>query len=285
VGKVKKKTLWRIPATIVGIVLGLIVGGLTAAKELVGKRFPVLGLIITVASPVVIFIFEEVMRMAFPETYREKIAGTIFWIYRFIINDRFRIQFIYELRFPLQISPNANAPQVDAICEALNAKPGGDPEPDLIGANYVDLRFSAIPGSIVLKWFVEEPNGDATNEEEAEKVFTVTMRPEIRDFVLRSAQSEIEALSARILKLYEGLVTLMGTKPKTQTITVDAWLGSSKPPATPIPPARKDRITQAEYRLFPGLVHLNGSSLATLSAVYRYIKILEPPPESNNTNS
>lgn len=278
----KKKKLWRFPVTLCGVALGLLVGGGAVIKELYGKEHPTVGLIVMGASPLMGFIFEQVMRTAFPEAYWEKIAGNIYWLIRYIKNESFRMRLTYELRFPLKSIKNfPNDITSEAICDALNAAPGSDPEPTYIGKDYIHLRFSRVPFYVALEWSVREPDDDT--DEEAETVFVVKMEPETRDFVLRNAQTDIEALSVRIRELQQKLTNhFMGVQPETLA-TADAWFGSPQPPATPIPRARTDAISGAGYRLFPGRLRISGESVDALGAVCRYIKIVEPPPDEEDS--
>jgi hypothetical protein len=278
----KKKKLWGVPATIVGLTLGLVAGVITVVKGATEQKFPTIGIIITIALPILAFAFEQVMHIAFPEAYWQKVAGKVLGFYRYLVNESFRMRFIYELRFPLETSPNLNTINSDTICKALNAEPGGDPEPISIGENFIHLRFSTIPFSVALKWSVEEPDEGVDDGDVAETVFVVTMEPEIRDFVFRNAQNDMEALLSRLQELQQNLTNhFKGLRP-TILVTADAWFGSSFPPATSIPYIRKDGITRAEYRLYPGRLHVAGTSTAILGAVCRYVKVLEPPPDADN---
>jgi hypothetical protein len=275
----KKKRLWKFPLTLCGTALALIIGGGTVFREVYKDKFPTIGLIILGASPLALFFFEQIMRTAFPDAYWEKIAGNIFWLIRYVKNDSFRMRFIYELRFPFNESLSLKPITSEMICEALNAAPGGDPEPTFIGDNYLHLRFSRVPFSVVLKWFVQ--NSNVSDEEEAETIFVVTMEPETRDFVLRNARTDIEALSVRLHELQQRLVNhLRGAQPRTLA-TADAWFGSSLPISISIPQARIDAISGAKYQLFPGRLHIAGDGVDTLGAICRYVKVLEPPDTDN----
>jgi hypothetical protein len=278
----KKRKLSRFPATIIGLLLGLLVGGAAAIKEMYQQQHPTIGIVIIVTTPIITFIFEEVMRIAFPEAYLERVAGQIFALIRIITNESFRLRFNYTLRFPLPAGVESSAVTVDDLCTAINATPGGDPIPTSIGTNFLHLRFSNVPFSIVLRWAVEMYGEDVGDVTSSETVFVVTMEPEIRDFVMRNAQTDVEALLMRLNELQQKLIIYFsGIQPNTLA-TADAWLGINQPPDTSVPTKRKDKVTGAEYRLYPGRLHISGESPATLGAICRYVRILEPPPDENS---
>jgi hypothetical protein len=96
-----KLKLFGVPATILGVGLGLLIGGLAAANEVIKQRFPKLGLVIIVTTPVLSFLFEQVASRAFPEQYRDRFAAKLIKLYRYILNDDFRLRFVYKMRFPV----------------------------------------------------------------------------------------------------------------------------------------------------------------------------------------
>ena len=271
-----KKKFFGLPATLLGIILGLVVGGLAVAKELFDKRFPKVGLAIMVLTPVVTFVFEQIMSRAFPETYWEKLAGKLLKVYRYVINQGFRLRFFYELRFG--ITPEApQSISAELLCKSLNATPGGDPEPGVSGTNFVQLQFRQPPFLVSIRWHVEQPEPD----EAEETIFHITMEPETREILMRRAKDDIDALVSRLGKLQESLLLLFKVKPETLAVA-DAWLGDAIPAATPIRRVRKDSVSGGEYRVFPGLLHVAGSDLLALGAVYRYVGTLEEPPDPDS---
>jgi hypothetical protein len=273
----KKRRLWKFPLTICGTVLALLVGGGQVFKDVYKDKSPTINLIITLLSPLALFAFEQLMRTT--ETYREKIVGNIHWAIRYLWNESFRMRFTYELRFPVDKLASVRVPTAESICEALRAVPGGDPEPTFMGDNFIHLRFSRIPFSVVLKWFVQDVD-ELAGEEEGEKgeaVFVIYMEPETRDFVLRNARTDIEALSVRVQELQQKLVNNLGGIQPSVLAIADAWFGTSLPSSTPIPRSKIDPISGAKYQLFPGRLHIAGDGVATLNAVCRYVRILEPP--------
>lgn len=270
-----KKKLFGVPATVAGIIVGLVLGGLAVLKEVFEKKFPTLGLIILGATPLASFFFEQIISRAFPEAYWEKLAGKLLSAYRFVLNEGFRLRFFYEMRFleddrsPAEITP-------ELISQALNAVPGGDPEPTVSGSNYVHLRFQESPYLISVMWHLEQ--ADDEEGESDKNVFRLTMEPEIRDLLMRKAKDDIEGLIARLSRLQDSLLILFKSKPETLAVA-DAWFGDSRPPATPIREKRLDKTSGGEYRVFPGLFRVTGKDLSALGAIYRHVGTLEEPPE------
>lgn len=265
-----KKKLSGFPATLLGIVLGCVVGGLAVLKQVFADQFPKIGLIIIFVTPLAAFAFEQVISRAFPEAYWEHVAGNLLKAYRWVVNQGFRLYFIYVIRFVLP--PGTPPISAAVLLTALKAKAGGEPEPSAIGSNYIQLGFRELPFLVTIKWDVEnEP-------EEQRTIFTLTMQPETRDILMRRAQSDIDGIMTRLNRLQERLVTFFKTEPEKQAI-VRAWLGDVQPPAIPIRPARKDTISDGEYQTFPGLLHVTGTDLSALGAVPRYVGTLEEPPD------
>jgi hypothetical protein len=270
-----KKKLFGAPATLVGIFLGVLVGGLAVIRELFQNKFPMVGLIIMGAMPLASFFFEQVMSRAFPDSYWEKLAGKLVWFYRYVINEDFRLKFYYEMRFAVtNDSPASITPEL--LCEAFKAQPGGDPEPADRALNFLYLRFRETPFQIAVRWHVEED--DSEEPEVPVTVFRITMEPEIRELTMRKAKNEIEGTIARLSRLGESLVVLFKNR-SDGTAVADAWYGESQPPMTPIRRVKQDEISGAEYRVFPGLLHVAGNDLSVLGAVHRYVGGLEPPPD------
>ncbi len=270
-----KKKLFGLPATLLGILLGLVAGGLAIAKELFEKKFPKIGLAIMLLTPLVAFVFEQVMSRAFPEAYWERLAGNLLKVYRYVINQGFRLRFIYELRFVMTAgAPQQISPQL--LCKVLGAAPGGDPEPGVSGDNFVQLQFREPPFLVSIRWYVEQP--EIEEAEEPVTIFHITMEPEIRDIVMRRAKDDIDGIVTRLGKLQESLLLLFKVRPETLAIA-DAWLGDTEPAATPIRRVRKDKVSGGEYRVFPGRLHVAGTDLSVLGAVYRYVGTLEEPPD------
>jgi len=270
-----KKKFFGLPATLLGIILGVLVGGLAVVKELFDKRFPKVGLAIMVLTPVVTFVFEQIMSRAFPETYWEKLAGNLLRVYRYVINQGFRLRFFYELRFVITPeAPQSLTPEL--LCKTLNATPGGDPEPGVSGSNFVHLQFREPPFLVSIRWHVEQPETDGA--EEPVTIFHITLEPEIREILMRRAKDNIDGLITRLGKLQESLLLLFKIKPESLAVA-DAWLGDAMPEATPIRRARKDTISGGEYRVFPGRLHVAGADLTVLGVVYRYVGTLEEPPD------
>lgn len=270
-----KKKLFGAPATLVGILLGLLVGGLAVIKELFEKEFPTVGLIIMFATPLAGFFFEQVMSRAFPDSYWEKLAGKLVWFYRYVINEDFRLSFYYEMRFAVTDDSPASV-TAELLSEAFRAEPGGDPAPSDRARNFLYLRFRETPFQIAVRWHVEEDDGD--EPEAAVTVFRITMEPEIRELTIRRAKNEIEGTIARLSRLGESLLVLFKTQSDNIAVA-DAWYGESQPPMTPLRRVKQDEITGAEYRVFPGLLHVAGRDLSILGAVHRYVGGLEPPPD------
>jgi hypothetical protein len=270
-----KKKMFGFPATVLGITFGLVIGGLAATKEVVQQKFPNVGLVIIVATPVLSFLFEQIMSRAFPEQYWEKLAGKLVKLYRHILNEDFHLRFVYTMRF--LVTPDSPKDiTAELICQTLKATPGGDPEPAFIGENYVHLRFSGSPFLVSVRWDLEESDDDAT--ENGVTIFRITMEPQVLNLAMRRAKDDIEGTIARLRRLQESLLLLFKTPPETLAVA-DAWFSESRPPATPIPKARIDNVSGAEYQIFPGLLHVTGADLSALGAVYRYVGTLEPPPE------
>ena len=266
-----KRKLFGFPATLLGIAMGVLIGGFAVAKELFADRFPRIGLIIMLATPLAAFVFEQIMSRAFPEAYWEKIAGNLLKVYRWAVNQGFRLYFVYVIRFVLP--PGTPAISSKELLAALGAEPGKEPEPVAIGTDYIELGFREPPFLITMKWDVED------DPQQPRTIFTITMQPEIRDILMRRAENDIEGIVTRLNRLQVSLVALFKTQPEKQAI-VRAWLGNAEPAATPIRPARKDAISDGEYQTFPGLLHVTGTDLSALGAVHRYVGTLEEPPDA-----
>ncbi|HYR77760.1 MAG TPA: hypothetical protein VEM96_18225 [Pyrinomonadaceae bacterium] len=276
-----KKKLFGAPATLVGIFLGVLVGGLAVVKELFQQKSPIVGLIIMGAAPLAAFFFEQVMSRAFPESYWENLAGRLVSFYRYVINEDFRLKFFYEMRFAISDQSPRDITS-ELLCETFKAEAGGDPEPASLAQNFLHLRFRETPFLIAVHWHLEE--SDDEDVEDTSTVFRITMEPEIRELTMRKAKDDVEGTIARLNKLEQGLTVLFRGQPDN-TAVADAWFGKSMPPSTPIRRIRKDSVSGGEYRIFPGLLHVAGTSLSALGAVHRYVGGLEPPPDPEDDNA
>jgi hypothetical protein len=275
-----KKKLLGIPGTILGIVVGLAAGSFAVARAVLDNRFPKIGLLILLLTPLVSFGAEATMSRMFGDAYWTNLAGRLLKAYRYIINQDFRLKFVCEMRFEIDPADDDNQPldfqeiTAPVIFNAVHAEPGGEPEPGTAGMGFANLEYRNPPFRIFLRWY-EDPADDYLGKPAA-TVFTLTMEPETMRIPIRRAKDDLDGMMTRLNKLQKDLRELVGIVPKT-LVNADAWLGERRP----VPASNKhiDKVSRAEYQMLPGHLHVNGEDLSALGTVNRYVGTLEEPPD------
>ena len=279
-----RKKLSKVPVTILGVILGVSVGVIGAIKGVLEKKFPTIGIIITVATPVVTFFIENILKTYLPDAYRKRIAGSILYWFRWLFNESFSVRFTYSLRFP-----DGHKTDVDGLCRLLGAAPGQDPQPVVRGNNYLHLQYANVRNFIAINWYDEEAQNDAEagseDTNQIKRAIIVTLHPSVQTMVMREAPDILAFLANRLngirTKLILGIGNQTGQKEPDEQAISEAWLGSREPPKRPQLIDDTDKSTNSRVMGGPGWIQLVGSDPSVLPAIFRWVKILEPGPDDD----
>jgi hypothetical protein len=198
------------------------------------------------------------------------------------------LKFRYELEFP-------GAQEMDArrVCDVLDAGPGRDPYYESLGDNYVYLQYSNIQNYIVVNWDMMPVDSDDNNDnmdktdEQYNWSYIVTLKPAVQMMGMRDAPKQLEALAHRVSEIRDRLVNQILPLPNglqmDEQATVKAWLGTeamSEERKESLFIEETDKISRAKVKynrqwVPVTWVQLIGKKSDVLTAVYRWLKILE----------
>jgi hypothetical protein len=263
------RRLLRQPATWIGLVLGLIVGVCSAVGGLVADRFPVLGFAIAIVIPILSFAFEQLLGVVFPTAYRERVAPVLRRVVRWLLNDSFLVEFTYQLVFRLE------ALEPSEVSSATGVDEMGGPKIHFRGGSYLHLQYPDVRDFVVVSWSPVDPSSD--DEEETQVV--ISLQPAVRQFTVRSSETELARLALHIDRLRQRLEERLGS-PTQRVATARAWLAAYERPHGPVPPGEPEAVTGGEVRRGDGWIELSADSAAILPALGRLIAEVEEPSQA-----
>lgn len=276
----KRTKRLKLPATFFGFIVGAVIGIIFTFKDTTSQESPTLGVIILIAMPALSFLFEMLTRVYSPTFYRKRIAGSLYFLWRWTFNSRFYLKFNYQLDFP-----GAREMAVSTVCDILGAGPGKDPESQSLGENYVHLQYSNISHYIVVEWnslpMGSEDGTDKKNE--LEKLgYTVTLKPAVRELGMRNASKELELLANRIDAIRDSLISNIPPLPnghemsEMATVTAGLLADILKSENSGVQYEKEfDSSSKANVKYSRHWVQLTGKKSSVLTAIYRWLKVLE----------
>jgi hypothetical protein len=265
------RRLLRQPATWIGLVLGLIVGLVSAVGGLVAGRWPILGFAIAVLTPILSFAFEQLLGVVFPKAYRKRVAPFLRRVIRWLLNDSFLVEFTYQLVFRLE------ALEPPEVSSAVGANEESGPKIHFRGGTYLHLQYPEVRDFVVVSWSPVTPLSDENEEEETQVV--ISLQPSVRQFTVRGSETELARLAHHIDRLRQRLEDRLGS-PTQRVATARAWLAAYERPHGPVPPKEPEVVTGGEVRRGDGWIELTGDSATILPALGRWIAEVAEPSQA-----